>query len=144
MGNPETGPRNPELDKAGGLESGQGTGARENIEKSPLEWGSDLGFMSWDDAQIKIAELNVNLTEGENKWRLPTKDELLDEFNKTGSIPSGFKPTVYMSIYRDPLSLKNKKTVLSTEVCGVSMFYGDVIYNGRSVSFLVRLVRDAA
>jgi hypothetical protein len=63
----------------------------ENIESSKLEWGPDLGEMSWDDAQTKIAELNKGLAEGEKPWRLPTKDELVARFEKTNSTPTDEK-----------------------------------------------------
>jgi formylglycine-generating enzyme required for sulfatase activity len=51
--------------------------APENIEATPkIEWGPDLGLMSWNDTQEKVAELNANLSEGEKAWRLPTSTEL--------------------------------------------------------------------
>jgi hypothetical protein len=73
------------------------TPTTENIESSKLEWGPDLGEMSWYDAQTKIAELNSTLPEGEKPWRLPTKDELVAEFKKTGSTPADFQRGAYWS-----------------------------------------------
>ena len=66
-------------------------------EASKLEWGPELGQISWDDAQEKIVELNAKLAEGEKPWRLPTKDELVAEFEKTGSTPIGFQSGSYWS-----------------------------------------------
>ena len=60
--------------------------ADENIESSKLEWGPELGQMSWDNAQTKIAELNSGLAEGEKPWRLPTADEFKVEHGKNDSI----------------------------------------------------------
>ena len=70
---------------------------QENIEKPKIEWGPELGRMSWDRAQIEITELNSGLKDGEKPWRLPTKDELLAEFNKTNSMPEGFGGGYYLS-----------------------------------------------
>ena len=48
----------------------------DNIEEAPkLEWGPELGEMSWDDAQDKLVELNGRL-KGKKPWRLPTIKEL--------------------------------------------------------------------
>ena len=41
-----------------------------------LEWGIELGQMSWDEAQAKITELNAKLEKGEKPWRLPSMEEL--------------------------------------------------------------------
>jgi len=49
------------------------------------EWGPDLGRMDWNKANTKIDKMNEKLKEGEKKWRLPTRDELQDELNKTDS-----------------------------------------------------------
>ena len=76
----------------------------ENIKSSKLDWGPVLRYMSWNDAQVKITELNKDLAEGEKKWRLPTLDELLDEFKKTGKTPVGFEENYYCwsgSDYKD-------------------------------------------
>jgi hypothetical protein len=65
----------------------QGT---DSIETSKLEWGPELGQMSWGSTLIKIEEINKSLAKGETPWRLPTIDELLLEFKKNNSAPSGF------------------------------------------------------
>jgi len=69
----------------------------ENIESSKLEWGPELGQMSWNDAQEKITELNAKLAEGEKPWRLPTKDELETKFKKGGPSITGFQKDFYWS-----------------------------------------------
>ena len=74
----------------------------ENIESSKLEWGPELGPMSWYDAQKKIIKLNKSLPEGEKPWRLPTKDELRAEFKKNGSTPTGFQEQSYWSSTTHP------------------------------------------
>jgi hypothetical protein len=109
MGNLETGQRNPELDPSGDLESGQRTGARESTEGQKLEWGPELDRevmgWNWNRAVYQIEELNASLTKGEKPWRLPTKDELVAEFNKTGSTPDGFnKRYCYWSGTTSPIN----------------------------------------
>ena len=69
----------------------------ESIESSKLEWGPDLGQLSWNTAQVKIEKLNKDLKKGEKPWRLPTKDELVAEFNKAGKTPAGFERRYYWS-----------------------------------------------
>jgi len=69
----------------------------ESIESSKLEWGPELGQMSWNTAQSKIEKLNKDLKKGEKPWRLPTKDELVAEFNKAGGTPAGFQRDYYWS-----------------------------------------------
>jgi len=59
----------------------QGQGI-ESIETQKLEWGPELGQMSWDKAIKEIEQLNNNLKDGEKPWRLPTTKELLDESKK--------------------------------------------------------------
>jgi len=78
----------------------QGT---DNIETSSLEWGLDLGLMSWNDAQVKIVELNKGLAEEGKPWRLPTIDELLTEFNKTGSTSNDFLGDFYWASAKNPI-----------------------------------------
>jgi len=53
----------------------------ENIEGSKLEWGPEFGPCSWDEARDYLAELNVRLT-GKEQWRMPSKEDLLNAFNK--------------------------------------------------------------
>ena len=111
--------------------------AEAKAEGQKLEWGPELGKMSWNDAQVKIAELNAGLAEGEKPWRLPTKDELVAEFNKTRSTPAGLQRESYWSgtTYPDGLGY----------AYGVSMGSGDVNYGYKEDrGSLVRLVRDAA
>lgn len=79
----------------------------ENIESSKLEWGPDLGEMSWDEAQTKIAELNTELTEGEKLWRLPTTTELEKEFKNS----TGFSETNYWSSEEDEISENGAHTI---------------------------------
>lgn len=70
---------------------------KESVESSKLEWGPELGQMSWNNAQTKIDNLNKKLGKGEKPWRLPTKDELVAEFSKTDSTPAGFQSGCYWS-----------------------------------------------
>lgn len=70
-------------------------------ETSKLEWGVELGKMSWDSAQAKIKELNAKLPKGsEKRWKLPTKDQLMDEFSKNPD-PKGFKGDRYWTGQQD-------------------------------------------
>lgn len=71
--------------------------APENVEASKLEWGQELGPLSYNEANKKIEELNTKLAEGEKTWRLPSKEELLAEFRKTNSTPVGFQNGFYWS-----------------------------------------------
>ena len=80
--------------------------AEAKAEGQKLEWGPDLGQMSWNDTQAKINELNKGLVEGEKKWRLPTKDELVAEFDKTHSTPVGFEGGPYWYGTESPGYLK--------------------------------------
>ena len=106
----------------------------ENIESSKLEWGPELGPMSWYDAQKKIIKLNKSLPEGEKPWRLPTENELVAEFNKTGETPNGFKKDCYWSVLPH-LDGSNDGT-------NVNMGYGHASdYNTDSSGYLVRCVR---
>jgi hypothetical protein len=67
------------LDSMEGLENPEVKEELENSEiKLSFEWGPELGRMSWNDTQEKIAELNETLGEGERPWRLPTKEEWLE------------------------------------------------------------------
>ncbi len=71
--------------------------AEAKAEGQKFEWGPDLGMMSWNDAQLKIAELNASLAEGEKSWRLPTESELKEVFKKGGPTVDGFQKTFYWS-----------------------------------------------
>jgi len=62
----------------------------ENVEALKLEWGPELGKMNWNDAQVKIKELNSKLAEGEKPWRLPTRKELIAALEKIDSTSTGF------------------------------------------------------
>lgn len=69
----------------------------ENIEASKLEWGPDLGEVSVYDIKGKVEELNAGLMKGEKTWRLPSLDELIHEYKRTGSTPVGFLADYYWS-----------------------------------------------
>jgi len=108
----------------------------ETIEKPKLEWGPELGEMSWNDAQKKVEELNESLAEGEKKWRLPTKDELATEFRKTNSIPTGFQSSHYWSSTMYPGFRNSAYTI--------HMADGSMNHDEKEYKYtLVRLVRDA-
>ena len=110
----------------------------ETIEKPKLEWGPDLGQMSWNEAQVKIAELNANLAEGEKPWRLPTVEELETEFKKTNSTPFGFRPDAYWSGDSVP---DHDDYAEYVEMKGINF----VDINHKTATRVsVRLVRDAA
>ncbi len=70
---------------------------KESFETMKLEWGETLGYMGWGTAPIIIRELNRKLKDTEKPWRLPTAHELIGEYNKTSSTPSGFKKEWYWS-----------------------------------------------
>ena len=105
-------------------------------EVSKLEWGPTLGFMSWDDAQEKITKLNSKLTRGEQRWRLPTKDELLlareNLISQSGSQgpfwSSTLNPDSYNAAYTVDIYNGTAHTYLKDD----------------STNFDARLVRDAA
>ena len=44
-------------------------------EGQKLEWGPELGKMTWKEAKIKLLNLNVVLTPGSKLWRFPTRAE---------------------------------------------------------------------
>jgi hypothetical protein len=111
----------------------------ENVDISKLEWGIDLGRISWNDAQAKIAELNKNLAEEEKLWRLPTRYELVAEFKKTGSTPAGFEDRYYWS--------NNTGPSFPESIFEVYMATGTVIEGNKNVktesnSPCARLVRN--
>ncbi len=51
--------------------------AQSRAEGQKLEWGPEFDQTTWLDANRNIFELNQKVGEDENKWRLPTRDELL-------------------------------------------------------------------
>lgn len=57
--------------------------AEAKAEGQKLEWGPFLGEMCLFSALDKIVKLNKDLTKGK-QWKMPTRDELVAEFNKTG------------------------------------------------------------
>jgi len=70
-------------------------------EAEKLEWGPEFGEMSWNDAWDKTNALNAGLEKGEKRWRLPHQSELLAEFGRTKSTPSGFEAYGYWSGNQD-------------------------------------------
>ena len=76
--------------------------AEVKAEGQKLEWGPELGGMSWDDAWKKVVELNNGLLEREKKWRVPFSSELVAEFRKNNSTPVGFSPVNYWAAEMDP------------------------------------------
>ena len=112
--------------------------AEAKAEGQSLEWGPDLGKMSYLDALKKIEELNGSLADGEKPWRLPTKDELVDEFNKIKSIPRGFREGYYWSN-------ETTEPEYSDTVVIVNMGSGHIHLNVKHASnTFVRCVRDVA
>lgn len=98
MENYESGQKNQELGSSGGFESGHGVSARENVEASKIEWGPELGQMSWYDAHNEIIRLNNSDHEKRRLyWRLPTVMELREKFTKTDPVSEGFSPGDYWS-----------------------------------------------
>lgn len=58
----------------------------ENIESPKLEWGhSSFNELTWNETVAQLEESNKALKDGEKKWRLPTKEELVTEFHKMKS-----------------------------------------------------------
>jgi hypothetical protein len=107
--------------------------AETKAEELKLEWGPELGEMSWSDAQSKITELNSKLTEGEKTWRLPTNDELIAEFKKTGSTPDGFQGDNFWSS-------TSGNTIVST-IYSVNMGNGEMRLDDQFRSGSLNLVR---
>ena len=81
------------------------TPGAESVEASELEWGPELPLTYdkayWKDTIHTIDILNKNLKLGEKPWRLPSRDELITEFNKTAKTPSNFNGD-YWSETTDP------------------------------------------
>ena len=50
---------------------------QENREGSKQEWFNKPMSVNFNNIQKKLEEINSQLSEGEKKWRIPTKDELL-------------------------------------------------------------------
>ncbi|MFA7252757.1 MAG: DUF1566 domain-containing protein [Candidatus Paceibacterota bacterium] len=115
----------------------------ESVEGPKLEWGADLGQMSWNDALKKITELNATLPEGEKPWRLPTEKELCDEFDydefrKTRSSSAvGFQDNYYWS---DSLTPTNPFLVPILHMGNGVADYGGTGY----ANACARLVRNVA
>ncbi|MFA5934610.1 MAG: DUF1566 domain-containing protein [Candidatus Paceibacterota bacterium] len=110
--------------------------AETKAEEQKLEWGPELGRMSWYDAENKIAELNAGLLEGEKPWRLPTKDELVAEFNKAGKTPIDFQDDYYWSGTALTYDLED-----SDHFHIVSMDKAYVYHDEKGVEYYIRLVR---
>ena len=118
----------------------------ENIEKAEsLEWGPELGRMSYKDALVKITELNLKLRKGESLWRLPTADELMAAFSKASGfshpLNAGFKGDNYWSRTSDPTDDDFAYVITDGGVSEPRSY--EKAYDGEYNSF-VRLVRDAA
>ena len=71
--------------------------AETKAEELKLEWGPELGNMTWNGCVNVIDMLNKSLSKGVKPWRLPTKDELIAEYKKTNSTPAGFQSDYYWS-----------------------------------------------
>ncbi len=109
--------------------------AEAKAEELKLEWGLELGRMSWIDAQKEITKLNKKLEKGEKLWRLPTKDELLAEFERTDSVD--FKHSHYWSSSDDSLYGYSNDNAWN-----IRMSDGDAHYESKEFSEgLVRCVR---
>lgn len=110
-----------------------------SIEKAPkLEWGQELGNISWNDAQEKIEELNSNLKEGEKEWRLPTAGELFREFEKHKiKPPRGFNKVLYI-YWSSSFTPQTNRQFIET----FNMKTGASGHGERHNLFSVRLVRD--
>ena len=113
----------------------------ESIESSKLEWGPDLGTMSWRQAKVEIKKLNKGLKWGEKKWRLPEKDELVAVFEKKRSALADFNDR-FTSEYWSGNTEYNAATG-SRDAYTVNMHNGDVSdYNKENdMHVSVRLVR---
>lgn len=110
--------------------------AEAKTEGQKLEWGQEIKPMDFGSLKEEIRELNSKLGEDEQKWRLPTKEELLFEFGKTNSTPVGFKSDIYWS---DTMSSD------SDFVYRVNMSDGQVGFASISYPLIglnARLVRD--
>jgi hypothetical protein len=99
--------------------------AEVKAEGQKLEWGPELGRMSWYDAKNKIAELNAVLSEGDKSWRLPTKVELIAEFEG-------------MSIQEAKLEYSERQKLPASAFCGPNKTYPaqDVINVKKSLTKL--------
>lgn len=62
----------------------------------PVEWGPDLGFMSWHQAQDRLNELNKNLPP-DKRWRLPSPGRLKTVFAQKEEEFSSFEKKPYWS-----------------------------------------------
>lgn len=68
--------------------------AEAKAEGQKLEWGPEIGIFDFREATDEIKKLNDSLSETENKWRLPTSEELLAEFE---NMNTSFEPDYYLS-----------------------------------------------
>jgi len=133
---------------------GGNTGKAENIEgKLSFGWGPVLGGMSWIEAEEEIVALNKQLKEGEDPWRLPTKEEweevlkpfteadekgvsdeelhkTLEDIRKTNNLQSNY----YWS--------STTGADFPSDALVVNMYSGNVSYNNKDIDgILARCVR---
>ena len=116
--------------------------AEAKAEEYKIEWGLELGDMSWNDAQARIVELNTRLTEEEKQWRLPTRDELLAKFKETNSTPAGFESEYYWS--GTTSNQFDYANVIDMSDRSQKMNDGVGVRNKGDAGTRVRLVRDIA
>jgi len=107
--------------------------AEAKAEGQKLEWGPELGQMSWNEAQIKIDELNLNLIKGEKRWRLPIMDDILSGSKNNISLKSNF--------YWLSSEVDNDNAWCASKGTGIWDSFSN---NKNEGKFPVRFVRDAA
>jgi len=138
--------------------------AEAKAEGQKLEWGPDLGEMSWNDTQERIKQLNTNLAEGEKLWRLPTHEELLKacegphdmrDFRSSFGTEKSFLAVTGFSVRKSYFGKGSEASYWSStpgkndsEVVNVDMSYKGQTVIGYKKSTLggyyARLVRDVA
>ena len=70
--------------------------AETKVEGQKLEWGPELGKMSWGQAKMELLNLNVVLTPGSKLWRLPTRAEAgISPLPENGLLASNFGIGIY-------------------------------------------------
>jgi hypothetical protein len=113
--------------------------AEAKAEGRKLEWGKAFDSKTSYVMHGWIEDVNREskiLEPGKKPWKLPTVDELVSEFKKTGSRPDGFNGGIYWSSDGN-----------YNEVFGVDMDDGStgwVMSRGNDSQGQWRLVRDAA
>jgi hypothetical protein len=110
--------------------------AEVKAEGQKLEWGPELGEMSWNDLQTKISELNVGIVDKRKQWRLPNYTDFRFQFENTGSTSADFVKDMHWT------SQGGSQHDFIVHIFGMHNGYGDLVDIKTSEQrYHVRLVR---